>query len=232
MDAIIFDSIPFLINEDHLLSGLKIKPGSNLAEKIKELARAAQEIAKPRAACRILPVMQIGEKHVVVGKETLSSRVMAVNFSHVPAVAAYAATCGAELDEWASSVEGMLERYCADFIMILAVAAAEEFMKNELKPHFSGNPLSSMQPGSLEDWPLPQQENLFRLLDGGAAKIGISLTESFLMRPLKSTSGIYFESDSNYSNCQLCQRENCPGRRAPFESELFEKQFALSKIPR
>jgi hypothetical protein len=44
----------------------------------------------------------------------------------------------------------------------------------------------------------------------------VRLTESMLMIPRKSVSGIFFPSEEGFVACQLCERENCPSRKAPF----------------
>ena len=76
--------------------------------------------------------------------------------------------------------------------------------------------LSHMNPGSLPQWPLSQQRVLFSLLGDVTGAIGVELTESCLMIPAKSTSGILFDSDTEYNNFRFCPMENCPGRSAPF----------------
>jgi len=66
------------------------------------------------------------------------------------------------------------------------------------------------------DWEVSQQELVFRTLDGDMA--GIRLTESMLMIPRKSISGIIGigrpENDiENYNPCSTCLKKDCPGRR-------------------
>jgi hypothetical protein len=89
--------------------------------------------------------------------------------------------------------------------------------------------LSRMNPGSLPDWPLSEQKQLFTLLGEGPQSIGIRLTDSFLMLPIKSVSGIWFPSEATYENCQLCPREQCPGRRAPYDRGLYDKKYNPKK---
>ena len=83
-----------------------------------------------------------------------------------------------------------------------------------------------MNPGSLADWPLEEQRHLFRLLGEPRKAIGVELTESFLMVPIKSVSGLRFPSGAHYENCQLCPRDPCPGRRAPYDPDLYERRYA------
>ncbi len=45
------------------------------------------------------------------------------------------------------------------------------------------------------------------------------------MVPTKSVSGILFPAEESFASCQLCPRENCPNRRAPYDPELFDRKF-------
>ena len=76
--------------------------------------------------------------------------------------------------------------------------------------------VSRINPGSLKEWPITGQLPLFEALGGVTADIGVSLAESMLMSPVKSVSGIMFQGDTPFENCQLCPKANCPNRRAPY----------------
>jgi hypothetical protein len=52
--------------------------------------------------------------------------------------------------------------------------------------------------------------------------IGVVLTDSFLMIPNKSVSGIRFQTETDFRSCQVCRREVCPSRSAPFDKALWE----------
>jgi hypothetical protein len=69
-------------------------------------------------------------------------------------------------------------------------------------------------------WPIEQQRSLFALFGDVEALIGVALTESYLMLPTKSVSGVYFETDQSFISCQLCTREACPGRRAKYTGKV------------
>ena len=62
---------------------------------------------------------------------------------------------------------------------------------------------------------------------GRAKEIGVELTDSFLMLPVKSVSGLMFESEEHYTNCTLCPRAKCPGRRSPFDPQLYRQKYHL-----
>lgn len=73
----------------------------------------------------------------------------------------------------------------------------------------------SYSPGQYK-WTIEEQSKIFKMLD--AEKIGVRLTESSLMIPFFSASGVYGfgpkdEIDKTRVACDLCPRENCIGRR-------------------
>ena len=45
------------------------------------------------------------------------------------------------------------------------------------------------------------------------------------MVPTKSVSGILFPAEETFASCQLCPRDDCPNRRAPYDPELFERKY-------
>lgn len=66
------------------------------------------------------------------------------------------------------------------------------------------------------DWKVDQQEMVFRALNGDTG--GVKLTDSFLMMPQKSVSGIIGiglpdRDIENYNPCVTCKKKECPGRR-------------------
>ena len=81
-----------------------------------------------------------------------------------------------------------------------------------------------MSPGSGDAviWPIEQQRNLFALLGDGSQQIGVQLTDSCLMIPNKSVSGIRYPTEIDFHTCQVCHREDCPGRIAPFDEEQWK----------
>jgi hypothetical protein len=85
-----------------------------------------------------------------------------------------------------------------------------------------------MAPGSLTDWPLREQRPLFALLGDTEALVGVRLTDSCLMLPNKSVSGIRFPTEKHFESCQLCPRPDCPGRRAPYDADLYDRRYRQS----
>lgn len=226
MDAVILDRIPFTIDVSELLCTLHLDSDSEDAVMVRRLADQAMEIGKPKAMYRAAYVEEKGDNYVVIDGVKLTSRVMRVNFDDVYRVFPYVATCGSELQHWSDTIDDIFLRFVADTINKTALDAALRAMNHRLERETGGSMMASMNPGSLTDWPIQEQQNLFRLLGGSPLPIGVYLKESLLMTPIKSVSGIRFSSKTTYENCQLCPREKCPGRRAPFDSKLYSERYA------
>ena len=225
MERTTLADIAFRADIPPLLNALHLDAEGEDADAVRELARQAEAIARPKAVYRVAWIDSKGDDDVVVDGVRLSSRVMRVNLESVQRVFAYVATAGVELEEWADAKSDILERYWADGIMMLAVRCASAYLATHLQARYQPGPLSRMNPGSLEDWPLRQQGPLFDLIGEVRESIGVTLTESFLMTPRKSVSGIQFPTAESFESCQLCERERCPNRRAPYDVVLLARRY-------
>ena len=98
------------------------------------------------------------------------------------------------------------------------------FLREHLAKRYRVSNLSSMNPGSGDAsvWPFEQQRELFSMCGDVEELIGVRLTKSLALVPDMSVAGILFPSEADFQNCQLCHRENCRFRRAPFDRELWE----------
>lgn len=212
----VLDNIPFEINESQFLSELKLFEDSSEADEAIQLLKEACSVAKPKAVYIESFVDSRTEDTVIIDGVSFRSRLLSANTESVHRLFPYIATCGTEIEQWASNITDPLNAYYADMIMQLALkSAVNELVKHLTYKKLHGK-LSCMNPGSLEDWPISEQKKLFSLFTDA---IGVKLTDSFLMIPVKSSSGIYFTSDKKFENCELCPRENCPSRRAAYRPD-------------
>ena len=225
VDSILLDSIPVVFDQDGLLRRLHVSPGSDTDDEARALIREAQPIARPKALYREAYVSSRDEQGVVIEGIRFTSRVLTVNLTEVYRVFAYVATCGTELDAWANAMDDVLHQYWCEEIKIAALGAATRALGEHLGTHYSLGKTSTMNPGSLSDWPLLAQRPLFALLGDPTASLGVSLTQSCLMMPNKSVSGIRFPTEESFASCQLCQNLDCPNRRAPYDSDLWERRY-------
>lgn len=228
MDPTIFDKIPWQLDVDEVLKKVRVDPAAADADQVRRLIDAAQAIGRPKALYRGSFIEARSDDTVVIDGVTFKSRVLRVNLERAEHVFAYLATCGTELADWGKSLGDMLEQYWADTIMELALRKALHFLNERIGEVVPHNRTSVMNPGSLHDWPITQQRPLFNLIGSAAGAIGIALTESLLMTPAKSVSGIRFPTEVRFESCQLCPRKECPNRRMPYDKELYQRKYAAS----
>jgi hypothetical protein len=224
-ECFILDDMPFEIDLDQLRTRLHLEQESPYVEEIESLVRDAQAVARPKALHKIAFIESRGDDHVVIDNVLFTSRVLRVNLDPAHRVFAYMATCGVELEDWAHSFDDVLHRYWADTILVLALHAATKVLNEDLADRYRLGRTATMSPGRLADWPLSQQGALFALLGDPREAIGVRLTSSYLMVPTKSVSGIRFPTEQSFESCQLCPREHCPSRRAPYDSSLYDRRY-------
>jgi hypothetical protein len=107
----------------------------------------------------------------------------------------------------------------------MALRVASTALHDHLVDRYQLGETSTMAPGSLGDWPLSEQRPLFELLGGPQTAVGVELMDSLLMVPHKSVSGIRFPTEEHFESCQLCPRDGCSGRRAPYDEELYARRY-------
>ncbi len=220
MERLVFRSLPKTYTEEHVLSRLTLGENADPEDIAcaRELIRAAESVADPKAILRLSLLTDRDDAHIWVDGVQLDCTTLAENFRGRYRVFPYVCTCGTELEDWSRTLTDPLHLFWADQIKLFYLGVVQnhlfQYVRREFLP--TGH-LSHINPGSLKQWPLTQQRILFSLVGDVTGEIGVTLTESCLMVPSKSTSGILFESETAYENCSLCPLVNCPGRRAPYE---------------
>jgi hypothetical protein len=228
IETVRLTDIPFELDVPGLLKKLRLEGRPEYAERCTRLARQAVPIARPKAVYGIAGVESKGEDTVVVDGIVLTSRILRVNLDKAHRVFPFVVTCGTELATWSQPISDMLERFWADAIMEEALGSALDALKSHLSNRYQPGHTAMMNPGSLADWPIEQQTPLFGLLGATTGQIGVKLTDTFIMVPVKSASGLLFETEATYENCQLCPREACPNRRAPYDPGLYDREYSTS----
>ena len=221
MQAIIIADIPFEPDFNQLLNPFGIKPGSPKAAEFKQLLLKGESIAKPKVMYKVVQAEADQVGVVRLDGYVFESQVLWRNFRNLHRAFPYVITSGIELHQWKNSFEDIFTGYIADFISSIALENTLDIFLERLKLQYGLGTTSSMNPGSLEDWPLEAQTSLFSLLGDTENGIGVRLTDSLLMVPRHSVSGILFETESSFVNCKLCPRKGCQNRRSPFDGELF-----------
>jgi len=223
----ILDQIDFRANITSLKKRLHINDGSSLEADLVRLVDEAVAVARPKALHKLVFIDEKQIDAVVIDGVMLRSRVLRVNLDAVHRAFAYVATCGQELQAWGEQQDDMVDQYWADVIKEAALGSARRALNTHLKTCYELGRSAAMAPGSLADWPIREQRPLFKILGDPEAAIGVRLTDSYLMVPNKSISGILFATEERFESCLLCPREECPGRRAAYQPALYKEKYLV-----
>ena len=204
-------------------NGLGDLPADSDADEFADLLRRARGVAHPKALYKEAFVDARGDDTVTIDGVTFRSAVLRGNLDRVERVFPYIATCGRELDRVDVPADDLLKQYWLDVIKAAVLGLCVRHLGDHLCRAYGLGKTAVMSPGSGDAsvWPIEQQRELFALFGEVEERIGVVLTDSFLMVPNKTVSGIRFPTEIDYRSCRLCRRAVCSGRSAPFDEELW-----------
>ena len=213
--------VPFELNLDALADRLRIR--DSMMEEFSELVSMASEAAQPKVLVRPAYVDEYGDDGVTINGVKFHSVAMRHNLDGIGRVFAYITTCGREVEEMEIDRSDFVKTSWLHYIKLDLLKNCQPVLRKFIRERFGVEKVSSMNPGSGDAsvWSIDQQVGLFSLFGDVEQLVGVRLTESFLMVPDVSTSGILFPADRAYQSCQLCHRENCPNRAVPFNAVLW-----------
>lgn len=219
---IVLDRIPVNINFQTMCRKMKFPRESEFAGDLEILTKEAQSKVSPKALYTVSFVELIDKSTIKIDGVQFYSKVLRKNLEKTKRVFPFVVTCGKELDELECGKDYFLRQYWIDVIKEMVLDAGIDFLKSHLLKKYELIKLYSMSPGSGAEniWPIEQQKELFSLFGDVEKLIGVRLTDSCLMIPNKSVSGFYFAGGIDFISCKLCERENCRGRKAPFDINL------------
>ena len=226
-EIIVLDAIPFRLDAARLAKKIHLaEDDAEIVRSWEALFEKVSALARPKALYRDCTVEAVTEDTVFAEGVPLKSRVMVQQLGERRRLFAYCATCGTETAVLEESPDP-LEQFWLEELRLELLRQALAYLRDEISRRYRIPKLVGMAPGSgdADVWPLSEQTGLFeRLLEGRVTEsIGVVLTESLLMLPYKSSSGVLFAAEHDFATCRLCHRENCPNRRAPFDAELWRQ---------
>ena len=218
----ILRDIPFGFDREAFDRHIQLERFPSCREAVDSLVEAALQRARPKAVYRVSYLQNREGRSLELDGVRFESRVLSENLAEVERVFPYIATCGAEIEDVSEDSGDMLASFWLDVFKEMALEAAVRHLRGVLREHFALKGFSSMNPGSWDRnvWPIAQQKPLFSLFGDVEALIGVHLTDSFLMVPNKTVSGLFFPTEVPFESCQLCTRADCPRRRAPYKGPL------------
>lgn len=191
----------------------KAQLGSPKIEKIfHDLINEARTLARPRAAFKICRIEPGPGTEVFLDNVSFTGQLLRDNLAGRDWAYAYVSSEGDELAQWFESLSNV-GQILSWPIRYAALKLAEKALTKFIMANFGTSQLSSMNPGALNLWPLEQQNPLFSLLFPLPEAIGVSLDSKSWMSPDLASSGVFFETETKFYNCQLCPLEPCERRK-------------------
>jgi len=210
----------------YMASGKKQSLSPFVEDIIEKLLPELDQLIEPRLDYLVQPIEKINRGKVFLyGGICLVSPILGKTIKHCREAVCFVGTIGSKLEEEirASMLKGLMTRaYILDAIGSMSV---EGMIKNF--HHFLGESYARENKGvtlrfspGYCDWALEEQKKIFSLFAG--RETGVQLTDSLLMLPRKSISGIIGvaglengKDTTGYNPCLDCPRTDCPDRRGP-----------------
>jgi hypothetical protein len=186
--------------------------------------RALAEAAKrcqPRAGYRIVESGRMAKRHEAIaagGIVFTTQRIVAGALAQAEHVAVFAATIGPAFEEWARAT--MADDPALGFIADAVGSAVAEALADRLHDRIErdvaerGWKVTNRYSPGYCGWSVAEQHQLFTLLPAGFC--GITLSESALMSPVKSVSGLIgVGAEAKHADylCDVCKSPDCTYRR-------------------
>lgn len=224
----IISDIPVRLEVEEVLTSLKFSKNTPYAEKmIGELIESITPVMKPKVIYTESSVQNLDDETVAIDNHVFRSKVLVKNLIDQTRCYPYIVTAGRELEEIVLP-EGQ-SIMLLDLVKNIVVEKAFQYTKAFIVEKHGVEHVSGLSPGHLDDWPLNQQRVLFDLLGPDVAKVGVELTDAYLMKPLKTVSGILFTSMSGFQSCQVCTQSRCMGRKTGYDPNVA-KLYGLTPI--
>lgn len=161
MDTIFLNDIKIENEVDDLFKLLNVDMYYDFASEIIELFEEGKRIGKPKALYGTAYIGDRGENWVDIEGIRFTSQILSINLKDVHRVFPYIVTCGMELNGWAKSINDPIERYWADTFCEMVLRHAYKRMNYDFNSRINPGKTATMNPGSLEDWPISEQKNYF-----------------------------------------------------------------------
>src|SRR5450756_1684564 len=221
-----FDFKDLKINSSRIETVLGYKEGEDrelVSGLIEEILTESKEISNIKAQYNIFHGVQFDNDTKSVEINNISFHIKKIVFGQIKksdSVAIFICTAGEEIgirSRKAMQERDLLRGYIYDVIGSEIVEAAADLMQNELEKAviFSGKKITNRYSPGYCGWDVVEQHKLFQLMPDNFCRI--RLTESALMDPVKSVSGIIGIGKDvrlNTYTCSICDLKDCIYRKA------------------
>lgn len=218
------------LDTDKVLRLLGAKQGKGVApsslRRIKKLTPGVGNLLRPKLAYRRFFLVSADKKSIELADGTrFTSPKLAKAVGNAQEIHCFVATIGSKVDKEIQRL--MKEKRYADAYVLDAVGsiAAENIVEQYYqqiakKAEKAGKGVTLRFSPGYCDWPLDQQRLLFAAFSE-RSPVGVTLSQSCLMSPRKSVSGLFgilppgnSGVDPAYNPCAMCHNSDCIARRS------------------
>jgi hypothetical protein len=222
LNPAVLDGFAIELSLQEVLRRLSMREERAKALGTNEILRIAMSLVHPRALYTTPYITSHGSDTLEIEGVKFTSRILAKNVEKTERVFPYVLTIGDALESRASSYEMVAKQLILNAMGDVALGSSLNYLQRHISQQYALGTLSEMGPGQL-DWPMSEQRQLFSILGDVETTVGVKLTQSMMMVPRKSISGMIFPTEVTFTSCQLCQRKNCPSRKASYDKGLNRK---------
>jgi hypothetical protein len=218
-----FKDLKLTVSQIEKVLGYTGKPSEvHFSDLIGQALKETAEICSIKAEYRIFDDILFNDPDKTATINNLTFDIKKIVYGQLKkseSAAIFLCTAGEEIGKmsrWAMKSGDLLEGYIYDVVGSEIVEAAVDLMQNDLEKSIasSGNKITNRFSPGYCGWDVSEQQKLFQLLPG--TYCGIRLTDSSLMDPEKSVSGI-IGIGKNVRHlpytCNICDMKDCIYRR-------------------
>lgn len=199
-------------------AGVREEKGGALHAQMEQIARACEIRIQPRYVWRLMEIRHQGQE-IWLGEMQLEGRTAQKMLAQCQQAVVLVCTLGAAFDAWEKQVRardmalGLLLNACGSTYVEAGCNAAEA----EIREKLPGKYLTDRFSPGYGDLPLSCQQTLLTWTDA-MRRLGVTLTDSQLMNPMKSVTAIIGIADTPQAakirGCAFCTlREKCTLRK-------------------
>jgi hypothetical protein len=158
----LIENIPVELEATKLVKSLRIRRNvPYMTDKLSSLIETIKPIMNPKALYTVRYVNGIEGDSVTIGENVFTSKVLRINLEAVGRVFPYLVTAGTELDNVVLP-EGQSEMLLG-LVKTVVVSRAFQYLQTHLAEKYRIPIMSSISPERLDEWPIDQQRELFRI---------------------------------------------------------------------
>jgi len=196
------------------------EPPENVKDMVEQMTAVIAEVCRPAYGYVVQERVEVRRTKLTIdGTELFTGSIIAEYLEQAESVAVMVATAVVEYEKWLRELQGrgdVWNMFLADAIGSEIAEAAARAAAEEIRTVAASQGMrisNSYSPGYC-GWSVREQQKLFAMLP--PAPCGITLTESSLMVPIKSISGIVAlgkNIDRMPYGCEICDRADCYKKR-------------------